>query len=581
MNSTREVFKRIHHFISIAHKMWSSCVILVLLLYTSSTMVNFVACQRPSTPNCLKANPMTTNGQQTSIFTETSETLVQFDRKNQPTDFGFSTSIEDDLHLSKLNFGLSTECQKQIVHKEWKGFRFTDGSKHIYINGRFTTSGGCIPIVDGIFEYKLGFKCTHVGTTENQQLLAYGSKLGVGFVSISRNLVTDTIQETRSLITNQTFPNLTTSLPSSMSLLSFDQTQDTIKMLYVYDDLLYTIVDIDSQQQIIPSKIDTLWFSANKLIGCSPNLCLDGQLDSVHHHSGKFSLNSGFYRWEVDELSKDTQLQSPIHMSRKNIISASFVAGPFENVKPFTVLLVNNLLNYDGKGYNLKQIFANSSEQVAEIDAAFSFDDGNVFFIIGQQIHKYHLNFDNQSSPTLRATYDGGESVSDRWHGVPEVIDTAMVVDGQVYLTSNSFYVTVPLNGGEASERKLIQNNWFKCEDDQYQPMARTWGVNNFEQFQNFKFRRVPHQDTKRSTFPTLIAIISVVALVVILVIIGGLILAVIWKRNHSRRNTSLDSVPPVTSEIGGRQNAYDNSTVGRTAQESNTYGSNGIKPNK
>ena len=51
-----------------------------------------------------------------------------------------------------------------------------------------------------------------------------------------------------------------------------------------------------------------------------------------------------------------------------------------------------------------------------------------------------------------------------------------MVAGDVIYFTSDSFFVKAPLKGGRASsDPRLIQNNWFKCEDSEYKDMSKSW----------------------------------------------------------------------------------------------------------
>ena len=343
--------------------MSSLFVIPVFLFYTSFYLVTLVGSQQEWTPDCSVTNhinAMSTHSYETSVFVEENETLFHLDRRHQPINLERSSTVRNIFNISRITFELSSECRQQIVSRDFKGIQFGN-SKYVYINGRFRPFTGCKPIVDSVFEYELRNNLPLIETIPNYQLLAYGSITDdeiSGFVSIGRNLTTNVIEETRSLIVNKTFRTNSIrnpSVPSSMSLLHIDPNNETITMLYVYDELLYTIVEIGYQEQISPSSVKTNWYSAAKLIGCPQNLCIDGQLEATNNVFGRFHLYSGLYVWKLDELAQDRPLPIPIRYQGQDVPSATFVAGSSAN--KVQVLLVDRVLIYDQKNYPFAQVF--------------------------------------------------------------------------------------------------------------------------------------------------------------------------------------------------------------------------------
>ena len=175
--------------------------------------------------------------------------------------------------------------------------------------------------------------------------------------------------------------------------------------------------------------------------------------------------------------------------------------------------------------------------------------------------------------------------VNFRWSKVFINIDSAMVIDDVIYFTSNSFYQTAPSAGGNASALKLIQDNWFKCDDDQYRPMNKTWNVTNFEQFKQFKSHYKPKVNdtyqldqrprTESANSGIFIAIIIMLIVLILTVLIA--IIIHIWKLKKLKTFSSREVIgTPIRSDVVVNENQQKkqvNSTIGLTVEvpDSNT----------
>ena len=107
-------------------------------------------------------------------------------------------------------------------------------------------------------------------------------------------------------------------IPSSLALLSVNTTADTFVQLIVFDNLLYTIVNITFNDQIVPTNLTTNWYSMNKLIGCPQQLCLDGQLDAADYNGQDVVLYNGDWSWHVRSLSNVQRVSRPSKRSKSS-----------------------------------------------------------------------------------------------------------------------------------------------------------------------------------------------------------------------------------------------------------------------
>ena len=511
---------------------------------------------------------------------------VSIGRKNRPHLLKASSLFE----LSRINFNLSDKCQKLIIDEtkviKHSRLRSVFYAEFFTINGRFRQSDSCPLAVDSYFRFSGNYKL--LSQEVGRQLLAHTDYLLNKQVIASIRFEEDLTRNT--IINYNTLPgslpsNITIGskhdVPSAMTILSINETSNQLNMLYVYDNILYTMVKVVYEQQINPLTIPTFWFSINKLIGCPPQLCLDAHFDAADYNSDKnqFSYHSGPWTWTSTSLPT-TEYMKPTKSGLTDTSNAKFFASGqayYLNDR----YLIYELMNGIRRTWSLK-VFNNTD--IRDVDAAFSIpldgDTTNVYLIIGRQLFTYNL------TPPLRIQLINTETTIGRWTNIFHHIDTAMFYNNTIYLTSNSFFVRSP-RYGQPSDVKLIQNDWFLCDDGQYQRMAKTWNVTNFVEFEAFKMRFTPEvarlppttSSTSLTSLPTttqpkkntiFIVIILLIAFLVIAILV---IVIVVWRRSDHDDNSEATSTQAQTASFDmnpiSQQTGTENSVFANTNRDS------------
>ena len=485
----------------------------------------------------LNMNSLLTDGDLVFVFINDTFTTFQLDHRDRP-EFGMQSN-ETWFQLSNVTLKLPKGCARYATIKNYSGVELINRNKltrsaHINVRFRKNEVKRC-PKLDTIFYLNTKSMVYEPGL-EGYQELVYTQYFESGFdvspnIAIVRNLENANIEETRILIKNSkdivfNVIHKSMRLPTSMAILSNNNQTRELKMVYVYDNLLYTIADIGYDEKIInPMITSTNWYSVNKLIGCASNLCLDGQLDAADYDGSNFFFQTGAWIWKMPSLDNAT-LTTPYERSERAPISAitSTKDYTFEIHEHFIVVLtiVDN---------SLKRIRG----QFGKVDAAFSVEN-HLVIISGQSMKTYNYTGHEFFNETLSE-----EAIISKWTHVFEFIETAMVVHDTIYFTINSFFVKAPLNGGRSiSEPNLIQNQWFSCDNSVYRKMVNSWNVANFTQYRQFMFRYRPEVDqtiTKSSTkvpstSSTVIVVICLSA--VLLATIIALILFINKRRSRS-----------------------------------------------
>ena len=510
-----------------------------------SCSVAAITCQTCTTD---KINALELINDVVHVYRGQSKCTFELSRKNRP----FKTCIDELQWIDNYPIFTTNECPLTSFVDYAAVKNDIDGSAtQVWFNVKYMNeSEECPP---SIISVKVQGKLPRENKTktEYQQLITMTSIESKLDIKIFQNPESNQTFEERSdhiLDTFSAIPIQANSTPTSILLLSYES--NTTKLLYVFDHLLYTIVDINYNEKLEPFTSLTNWKSSSELFGCPQTLCFDSQLDSIDYQSdGQIVLYSANWYWELPSMSPNTTTPIAKELWYKS-----------DNSKPnrpllavFTInqtrfILYDNMLRLGNKWQDesnsslFNNLTLNEIDDIYAIDKVVTVFNGNLM-----TTYSYDGNDDVFNTSLL-----SNQTIGDKWPQMFKSIDTAMSINDSVYFTRYSFFIKANLDNDITSDPQLIQNSWFTCAEHDYSPMARVWNVSDFDRFQKFQSRLLPsiHEvsDSKPSPVNTKTrsALISIIVMVVILVILVLTSIFVAWERRRSVDLQGLQSEEPL-----------------------------------